>query len=195
MLSFMQARSSGLIGLAGCTKGRQRGRTTAAERVDYGGQITGAVAAAAWSACVGGGRARLRSRYSTCTQWRGRWMDTPMIAVCTHACRVHARAVCANASRVHARTPCAFTHVVCTRARHVVVALKQRPMHHGDRARWMHGHAVCTQAVCTHARTPCERTHGVTLRVHAMCTHVRTPCERMYALCTHARTHAVSDRP
>jgi hypothetical protein len=43
----MHALSSGLIGLAGCTKGRQRGRTTAAERVDYGDQITDAVALSA----------------------------------------------------------------------------------------------------------------------------------------------------
>jgi hypothetical protein len=64
--SFMQARSSGLIGLAGCTKGRQRGRTTAAERVNYGGQIMDAVAATAGSACVGGGRARLRSQGAGC---------------------------------------------------------------------------------------------------------------------------------
>ena len=62
----MQARSSGLIGLAGCTKGRQRGRTTAAERVDYGDQITDAVAAAAGNACVGGGRARLLSQGTGC---------------------------------------------------------------------------------------------------------------------------------
>ena len=45
--SFMQARSSGLIGQAGCTKGRQRGRTTTAGRGGYGGEITDAVAAAA----------------------------------------------------------------------------------------------------------------------------------------------------
>jgi hypothetical protein len=43
----MQARSSVLIGQAGCTKGRQRGRTMTAGWGDYGGEITDAVAAAA----------------------------------------------------------------------------------------------------------------------------------------------------
>jgi hypothetical protein len=134
-------------------------------------------------------------------------MDTPMIAVCTHAHRVHAS--------THART-----HTVCTQARHVVVALKQRPVHHGDRSGWMHAPTPCAHkhtAVCAHAirtqwartqcaRTPSERMHGVAFRVHArtqaVYTHVRTPCARTqaahassgnacmpYTVCV--RTHAV----
>jgi hypothetical protein len=128
-------------------------------------------------------------------------MDALMHAVCTHARRVHSvRAVCANTRRVYTHTlyarTHARTHAVCTRARHVLVALKQRPVPQCtatalDGCTHARTHAVCTQAhgsvragkmhaVGTHARMPCDRMHGVTLRVHA-----RTPCASTYARRAH----------
>jgi hypothetical protein len=123
-----------------------------------------------------------------------------------------------NARRVRDCGPCARTHAVCTCARHVVVALMQRPVHHGDGAGWMHAPTSCAHkhtAECAHAsctpwarmpcaRMPCERTPCARTRArrvnactaeHSVCTHVFPPCARTHA-CTraygvHARTHAM----
>jgi hypothetical protein len=163
----------------------------------------------------------------------------------THAHRVHARTPCGGcAHRVRERTPCARTHTVCTHAHThtrtpcarahamwwlrlnsdlcttataLVVALKQRPVHHGDLSGSMHAPTPCAHkhaAVCAHAsrtpwartqcaRTPSECMHGVAFwvhaRTHAVCTHAssaRKQWERMHvihgvrthACCVHART-------